>query len=1090
MFGRLCTLFFALLTIVPLSAQELGFVANQGQWGEDFDYRLRTGQSLHYFRANAVATRLVKPASQAFVPPGLHRHGPYEEVIKGHVFELQWLGANAQASSRSSAYPGAAPLNFLLGSDPKKWRSQVGQSEELYYSEVYPGIDLRYYLTASGAYTFDFIVEPGADPSQIRWAIAGGDTCSIEEASLVIHNSVSPAVLSPPIAFQSGQRAVDAAFARAAEGYFFFQLGAYDQDDTLVIDPSLIFSTYSGGTDDNFGFTATFGADGSAYAGGISFGAFNRLGYPTSTGAFQERGVGGRIDIVISKYSADGKRQLYGTYLGGSQNEIPFSLIEGPDRSLYILGNTGSADFPVDSNALQNSFNQGNADTVNVGGFMSYVNGCDIFVSKLDSTGGVLLASTYVGGSESDGNNKRLEFNYGDPARGNMAIDDQGNVILVGSSFSPDFPHTEFSATTSHQGKQDGVVFSLSPDLRQLNWGSFFGGSDNDVVHGIAMAPGNKVYICGVTESTDLSYDTTGSYQNSPAGKTEAFIAQLDNSDGSLVHFSFTGTAEDDLAYFVDVDPSGRPVIFGQSFGNWPFIGDSIYGQPGSAQVLQLFRSDLSDVIYSAAIGTGQNNRTNISPTALMVSDCGDVFIAGWSGQFATPRGAMGRGFNMPVTASAYRDSTDGQDFYFLRLNRSWQKLDYATFFGQLGSNADHVDGGSSRFRKDGAIFHAVCAACGGRQNFPVSDSAFSTQNASNNCNMAVFRFDIEANEVIPQVSLAPSFPDTACFPYQFSFRDSSLFNDITLVRDPQGILDTLGAQNFSLPGPGRYAFQFYAIDTSCNLIDSTVVWVTALADSLQAAFTVDYDSCDGTGQIQLRNQSRAADRYQWLIADSIRSQAFEPSRQLPPGRHQLQLVVYNDFCGTSDTLRREIFISKRLDGASLQVRNDACDPEGWLRAQVFYQSYQLKRWRLNGELLPESGDSLSMRIEEGGDYRLSIELLDTLCQRSYTIERDFFFYDRNFEAEFPNIITPNGDGLNDYFQLIEPQRPDFFAESFLEIYDRRGLRLYRGKGIEARWDGRFGQSRMPDGVYYYLFYYRDICGQSRESRGFFHLQG
>ena len=171
----------------------------------------------------------------------------------------------------------------------------------------------------------------------------------------------------------------------------------YNKDYDLVIDPILIFSTYSGSISDNFGYTATYDNFGYLYSGSTAFG----VDYPTTVGAYQESFQGGITDVAITKYDSLGTSRIYSTYLGGSLDELPHSMVVNSNNELYILGTTGSDNFPTTQNSFEVNF-QGGTNFFPTGLGVSFPNGSDIFISRLSSNGGALLSSTFVGGSDND----------------------------------------------------------------------------------------------------------------------------------------------------------------------------------------------------------------------------------------------------------------------------------------------------------------------------------------------------------------------------------------------------------------------------------------------------------------------------------------------------------------------------------------------------------------------------------------------------------------------------------------------------------------------------------------------------------------
>lgn len=1079
------TLLFIILCTLGLKAQQNGFVPNAGQWEGEFDFRLRDAQGLVFLKAEEHRVVLLPP--QHFHSDEHHHH---EHQQKAHVYNIKWIGSNADAEFSSRLLKHQPKLNFLLGNNPEQWAAGLEQYREVVYHDLYPQIDLRYYLSSAGVLAYDFIVHPGGKVDDIQWQIEGVAEQGLLSEDLVLLTSVGSAVYSAPLSFQEEE--VPSSFRQIEPGIYGFEVPKYNRRKKLIIDPTLIFSTYSGSTDDNFGFSATFGEDGSAYGAGIVYGysIFHRA-YPTTLGSFQDSSQGGRVDIAISKYTADGTDQIYATYMGGSNNELPYSLLEGPNKSLIILGATGSRNFPMHPSGYDTAFSEGTSDVFNIGGSLPLPYSSDIFISILDSTGGALLGATFFGDSLSDGANKRLSFNYGDDARGDITLDANGNIIVSSYTFSPNLA-TGSAQNSNYLGGQDGLILSFDGDLQNLNWARYLGGSGHDATTSVRFAPSGRLYVTGTTESDSLSYDTTGVYQPYSEGMTDAFLAELDPQNGNVLKWTFSGTTQEDRCYFVDFTPQGNLVLFGQTAGAWPWVGDSIWGIPNSAMFLQELSPDLDRVVHSTTFGDGNLNETDISPTALMVSDCGDIFLSGWGANYGSRRGNMGNPDGLPVTPDAYRDSSDGAgEFYFMRMASTWQKLEYATYFGDVGGN-DHVDGGSSRFRKDGSIFQAVCACA---DNFPISTDAFADTNGSFNCNLAVFRFDMQADTVICRIGLSPGFTDSTCTPGAVKFQNLSFNSDVTLVIDPNGVTDTLRNQIFPIQNSGVSKFEFIAMDTNCLLIDTTSYIVYGFNQPISADFSFDYDSCDGSGTVQFNNLSSGATQYRWFFGDSSQATTANPNHSyLLPGTYTVQLVAGENVCNTSDTLETQITISFRTNQLGMASEFDACDPERNVLASVDLSridtgDFQIFDWYINDQLV-QSSDSLKLQLAEPGSYTLKLLARDTVCNRVQEFEDSLFFYEAQADPGFPNVFTPNGDGVNDLFGLLNPEQiAPFLSKASLEIYNRNGTQLYIGDLQNLEWNGQNAAVDLPEGVYFYIFNYEDICGGFNEAKGFVHLQ-
>jgi len=1076
--------FLLLCLSFSAAAQHMAFVENEGQWQGDFDYLLRNGSDFLFFKPNEVRVQLLEARHAG---EEIHHHPNSGEVRQGHVYSMQWLGVNLQAEVSRTVLKDAPYLNYLKGKDPQRWKAGLRQYQEIIYHNIYPNIDLRYYLSSAGVYKYDFIIKPGGDPNDISWQFKGVERCGMAGDDLALITAVKNVVYTSPIAFQDADL-VKVAFQQKGQ-IFSYQLEDYDQTRDLIIDPTLVFSTYSASTDDNFGFSATFGEDGAGYNAGINYvyGSIAR-GFPTSLGAFQDSSKGGVVDGVIAKYSPDGSQQIYATFLGGAQNDVPFSLLEGPNKSLLILGVTGSANFPVTSNAYDTSFSVGVASSLSIGGSLNFPFSSDIFLSILDSTGGNLVGSTFLGDTATDGVNDRLEFNYGDAVRGDLSIDSAGNILGVSYTFSPNIP-VGAALNSTYGGAQDGMVFCFNSNLSQLKWNKLIGGNSNDAVFSLRFSPTNRLYITGATESTNLAYPSAGVYQDSANGKVDGFIAELNPSNGEVLNFSYTGTAEHDVSYFLDIDDKEKITIFGQTRGVWPQLGDSLGGQAGSAQFLQQFSPELK-LNLSTTFGNGNTLTTNISPTALMVSECGDVFLSGWGAGYSSRRGAMGIPRNMPISKNAWRDSTDFGDFYFLRLDASWKRLEYATYFGQYGFGPDHVDGGSSRFRKDGSIFQAVCSCGSDSSSFPTTVNAFASKKMNGNCNMAIFRFDMQADSINALVELASGFSDTVCYPADIKFEDFSFNADWILVKSPGGNLDTLRNQLFALNDSGTNRYTFYAIDTNCFLIDSSYIDVFSINNLVNADFSFNYDSCDLNARVSFINQSSGSNQYRWYFGDGDSAVGSNPSHNYSPGDYEIEMIAIDPICGRFDTIRKNISIS--TTNLFVEVIGDyqACDLNYPQTFQLNQNGFHAFNWYLNDQLLNVNSDSIGLNLTQGGNYTLRLLAIDTVCNNQMEREESFYIYDEGFNLELPNVFTPNGDGANDFFGVLEePAIPDFVASSALEIHDRNGILLFSGDGIEERWGGNYNNQEMAVGVYFYLFNYQDICGNVKEAKGFLHLQ-
>jgi len=550
-----------------------------------------------------------------------------------------------------------------------------------------------------------------------------------------------------------------------------FRLGQYDATRPLTIDPVVVFATYTGSTVDNWGFTATYDAQGNLYSGGIAFG----VGYPTSPGAFQTR-FAELVDIALIKYStaASGPAaRVWATYLGGDGAEFPHSLVVNSRGELLVLGTSGSSDYPTTAGALQRVF-AGGTPTSPFGFNIAPYNlptGSDLVITRLAANGAALVGSTYLGGAGNDGlltltpsiaptdAVPQLAHNYGDPFRGDILVDAADNVYIASHTASTDFPMARGFDSTYNGGTSDGVVCKLTPGLTGLIWGSYLGGAGADAAYSLQLEPASgDVYVAGGTLSANFPV-TAGAYRTAKPGRVDGFAARIAAAGTSLASATYVGTADYDQAYFLQLGTDGGVYLLGQTTGNFP-VTPGLYGTPNGAQFIQKLDARLSTSLAATVFGPttappGAARAANLSPTAFLVDRCDRVYVCGWGGQinledYAGQAYLAGNASvaGLPTTPDAAQPTTDGKDFYLAQFSAGLTGLAYATYYGDSApfSEGEHVDGGTSRFDPRGIVYQAVCS-CFSATGFPIPPGA-NSYSATNNsglltggtsCNNAAF---------------------------------------------------------------------------------------------------------------------------------------------------------------------------------------------------------------------------------------------------------------------------------------------------------------------------------------------------------------
>ncbi|HSY77730.1 MAG TPA: PKD domain-containing protein, partial [Bacteroidia bacterium] len=662
----------------------------------------------------------------------------------------------------------------------------------------------------------------------------------IQDGQLFIHTEIGDIAQARPVAYQEidGKKVnVDCDFVLNNDVVGFNIKGNYNASLPLVIDPTLIFSTFSGSTADNWGMSATYDAVSNAYTSGICFG----VGYPTTPGAFQITfqggGTGGGnsyggFDIVITKFNQGGTKQIFSTYLGGSDNEEPQSLIVDNQDNLLVLGRSYSKNFPTTPGVFSRLINGNGIDTVHA----------DIIVSKFDSAG-TLLASTYVGGSGDDGVNisaietylGSLKYNYADDGRGDIVVDNANNIYVASCTSSTDFPTTAGAFQRIAQGMQDGCAFKLNSNLSAMVWGTYLGGSSDDAAYNIALNSKGEVYIAGGTFSTNFP-TTAGTLNPNYIGGIDGFVTHL-SATGKMLQSSYLGTAGYDQAYFVQTDKYDNVYVYGQTSGSYPITAGT-YSNANSGQFIHEMNSTLSKTIFSTEFGSGRGT-PDIAPSAFLVDVCQNIYISGWGGVLYGYNVNTSSTIGLPVTSNAYRGTpnlctypiNNGEDFYFMVLQKQAVSLWYATFWGPTtggypsGSLA-HVDGGTSRFDKRGVIYQAMCGGCGGFSDIPTTPGVWSNTNNSSNCNNALVKFQMDLLETVASFIIDP-LVSAGCAPFSVTFKNTTSYGQKYKWYFGNGDSSNAVSPNYIYTKPGTYRVMLTANDSlTCNTVDTTYAMV------------------------------------------------------------------------------------------------------------------------------------------------------------------------------------------------------------------------------------------------------------------------
>ena len=481
---------------------------------------------------------------------------------------MKLLGANRTAEvSGMQELPGKS--NYLIGNDPKKWRTDVPNFARVQYRNVYPGIDLLYYGN-QGQLENDFVVSPGADPKAIDLGFRGEAKMEVDaQGELLLHVADGQIVLHKPVAYQlsgGARQEVSAGYEIKRGKEVRFVVANYNPAIPLVIDPVLSYSTYLGGSSGDSPAAIAVDTSGNAYVVGRT----ESTDYPVTAGAFQTAS-GGVEDAFVTKLNSTGTALVYSTYLGGSLLDFAQAVAVNSSGNAYLAGAAKSSNFPVTAGAFQttkvtsagltaafitelnaagnglvystyltgtNQFSQANAIALDSSG-NAYVTGIDlasdfpttpgafsttmhaIFVTELNPTGTALVYSTFLGGSQNTEDSSSA-----------IAVDSSGNAYVTGSAYSSDFPVTPgvFQTTKGTNAVLNAFVTKLNSMGTALIYSTYLGGSFADNAAGIAVDSSGNAYVTGQADSTDFPV-TVGSFQTVyGGGNNDAFVTKLNAS--------------------------------------------------------------------------------------------------------------------------------------------------------------------------------------------------------------------------------------------------------------------------------------------------------------------------------------------------------------------------------------------------------------------------------------------------------------------------------------------------------------------------------------------------------------------------------
>ncbi len=626
------------------------------------------------------------PNSQT--PPLIHSQTPPQKY-KRIILKQEFLGANRVRPEGRERLSWNS--NFFYGKDSSKWCSNVPNYQEVYYENLYNGIDLRYYHSGNGL-KYDLIVHPGANPNNIRIKYKGVKGLKIDEfGNLNIITDFKDIIDTSPYIYQNingGHHQILGRFRLYNPQVFGFEiLQEYNEQEILIIDPTvqLEYSTYLGGSDYDLSYKVDVDASGNAFVTGKT----KSSNFPTTPGSFNTS-YNTRNDIFVTKVNPTGSSLVYSTFIGGAEDDIGFGIAIDNEGNAYVTGESGSSDFPTTKNAydtslgefynaaiilklshngsmlLYSTFVEGNNPDYGYGidvdangnayvvGYtlswtfpttsnaynQSFSQYSDIFILKLNKTGQKLIYSTYVGGRYWD---------YGL----DMALDNTGCVYVVGRTSSDNFPTTPTAFNRSYSSALDCIIFKLNQTGSKLIYSTYLGGGSTDNGLGIAIDAQGYAYVTGYTRSSDFPITSSAFDPSYNGGSEDAFICKLNQTGSKLVYSTFIGDTYSDYGYGIDVDSIGCACIIGTTGSkNFPRTSDAYDNTYNLDEAFLLkLAPNGSALVYSTFLGGGWTDEGR----GIVFDSVGNAYMTGYT-----------ESSDFPTTPNAFNKSNQGSSDIFV----------------------------------------------------------------------------------------------------------------------------------------------------------------------------------------------------------------------------------------------------------------------------------------------------------------------------------------------------------------------------------------------------------------------------------------
>lgn len=653
------------------------FIENRGQFDQRVKFQVRssgptlwlTGQEIVFDLLRTKPGESATPTEESTRLPHIgSRQSPTPAIgaMERLVIAEEFVGASDDGVVEAEdQQPGI--YNYFKGSDPEKWVTHVHGYSRVIYRNLWSGIDLNVHRNGPNLEQ-EFVVRAGGDLSRVQVAYRGIERLRLgEDGSLVVRSAFGEFRESAPRIYQeiADKRVpVEGRFKLIGETAYTFEVDAYRTEYALVIDPTLLYSTYAGGPSADQAIGVAADGSGNAYiTGQTSFATFPTTNPPSAPTCLQS----GCSSIFVLKLDGTGKL-VYGTFLSSSGGyDTPQGIAINSAGEAYVTGLALSG-FPTTPNAYQTSCST------------------SAFLTKISAAGNSLVYSTCLGSGG---------------ARSAVATDNTGKAYVAGGAVN--IPTTSGAYQNVNHGSTylavgNAFLVVLDPSLSgssSLLYGSYLGGSVRDTGYGVAVDSYGNAFVTGLTASNDFP-TTVGAYQrvNKSATTSNAFIAKFNPrlvGINSLIYSTYLGGGGGaypwgDTAYGIAVDPLGSAYIAGTTSSiDFPTTASAFQATTvpcPSAGFVTKVNPGGSGLAYSTYLRpTGTTGNCDSNAQSIAIDPSGNAYVSGYT-----------RSPSFPVTTDAFQSSyaggpVVGYDAFFTKLNATGTALVYSSYLGGNGED-------------------------------------------------------------------------------------------------------------------------------------------------------------------------------------------------------------------------------------------------------------------------------------------------------------------------------------------------------------------------------------------------------------------